>query len=141
MKIDQGQEPDYECVAVEHVGFIDPYAVEGLVILRSDDKKEFHIRAFSGEVAKHITSFLDGNSESLPTIYKMIEDICEHNEMFLVKIKIYESGQVLRANLYFAGKNELVLRNYRASDALALAVYYNIPILIRRNLLKESMEI
>ena len=142
MKIDEDQEPDYESVTIEHVGFVDPYAVEGLVILRSADKKEFHMRAFSGEVAKHITSFLDGEkSESFPTIYKMIEDICEHNEMFLVKIKIYESGEVLRANLYFAGKNELVLRNYRASDALALAVYYNIPILIRKNLLKESMEI
>ncbi len=140
MKIDQEREPDYECVAVEHVGFVDPYAMEGLVVLRSDDGREFHMRAFSGEVAKHITSFLGKDSESLPTIYKMIEDICEHNEMFLVKVKIYESGQVLRANLYFAGQNELILRSYRASDALALAAYYNVPILIRKNLLKESME-
>ncbi len=141
MKIDQEQEPDYECVTVEHVGFVDPYAVEGLVILRSDDGKEFHMRAFSGEVAKHITSFLDEDSEPLPTIYRMIEDICEHNEMFLVKVKIYESGQVLRANLYFAGQNELVLRNYRASDALALASYYNVPILVRENLLKEGTDV
>jgi len=32
------------------------------------------------------------------------------------------------------------LRNYRASDAMALAAYYNIPILVRKTLLKESME-
>lgn len=140
MEIDQEQEPGYESVTIRHVGFIDPYAVEGLAILRSCDGKEFHMRAFSGEVAKHITGFLDESSGSFPTVYEMIEEICEHNEMFLVKVKIYESGRVLRANLYFAGKNELVLKNYRASDALALAAYYNIPVLIRDSLLQEGME-
>ena len=40
--------------------------------------------------------------------------------LILVKVKIYESGDVLRANLYFTGKKDLVLRNYRASDAMAL---------------------
>ena len=70
----------------------------------------------------------------------MIEDICEHNDLLLVKVKIYESGEVLRANLYFSGKKDLVLRNYRASDAMALAAYYTIPILVRKNLLKETME-
>ena len=139
MRIDQDQEPDYESVAIKHVGFVDPYAIEGLVTFHSNDGKEFHMRAFSGEVAKHITGFLDEDSEPLPTIYKMIEEICEHNEMLLVKVKIYESGHALRANLYFTGKNELILRNYRASDALALAVYYNIPILIRKNLLKNDL--
>jgi bifunctional DNase/RNase len=53
---------------------------------------------------------------------------------------VYESGNVLRANLYFTGKNDLVMRNYRASDAIALASFYNIPILVRKNLLKEKME-
>jgi bifunctional DNase/RNase len=70
----------------------------------------------------------------------MIEEICEENELILVKVKIYESGEVLRANLYFTGKKDLVLRNYRASDAMALASYYAIPILVRKNLLKEAME-
>jgi bifunctional DNase/RNase len=70
----------------------------------------------------------------------MLEEVCEHNEQMLVKVKVYESGQVLRANLYFTGKKELVLRNYRASDAMALAAYYNIPILVRKSLLKERME-
>ena len=58
----------------------------------------------------------------------------------MVKIKIYESGSVLRANLYFTGKTDLVMRNYRASDAIALAAYYNVPILVRKSLLKEKME-
>ena len=141
MDINQAQEPDYESVKIDYVGFVDPYAVEGMVILKADSGKEFHMRAFSGEVAKHISSFDDDKgAEAAPSIYKMIEDICEENELVLVKVKIYESGEVLRANLYFTGKKDLVLRNYRASDAMALAAYYNIPILVRKTLLKESME-
>ena len=140
MKIDQGQEPDYAVVKITYVGFVDPYAVEGMLVLTADNGKEFHMRAFSGEVAKHISSFSEENKNSVPTIYKMVEEICEENELMLVKVKIYESGEVLRANLYFTGKKDLVLRNYRASDGLALATFYKIPILVRKNLLKEKME-
>ena len=140
MEIDQAQEPDYDSVKIDYVGFVDPYAVEGMVVLKADNGKEFHMRAFSGEVAKQISSFNDTEGEPAPSIYKMIEDICEENELILVKVKIYESGDVLRANLYFTGKKDLVLKNYRASDAMALAAYYKIPILVRKNLLKERME-
>ena len=140
MKIDEIQDSDYVDTKITYVGFVDPYGVEGLLILRSDDGKEFHMRAFSGEVARHITNFVDGQRDSIPTIYNMIEEISELNELLLVKIKVYESGTVLRANLYFTGKNELIMRNYRASDAIALASFYNVPILVRKNLLKEKME-
>jgi bifunctional DNase/RNase len=140
LNINQKQEPDYSSAKITHVGFIDPYAMEGIIILQSDDKKEFHMRAFSGEVARHIKSFVEGRRDALPTIYNMIEEICEGNEMLLVKVKVYESGSVLRANLYFTGKKDIVLRNYRASDAVALAAFYNIPILVRNTLLKEKTE-
>ncbi len=140
MKIDEPQDSDYAETKITYVGFIDPYGVEGLVILRADDGKEFHIRAFSGEVARHITNFIEGERGAIPTIYNMIEEIAEVNELVLVRIKVYESGNVLRANLYFTGRHELVMRNYRASDAIALASFYNIPILVRKNLLKEKME-
>lgn len=140
MKIDQNQEPDYDVVKITYIGFVDPYAVEGMLILTADNGKEFHMRAFSGEVAKHIASFSEESKNSVPTIYKMVEEICEENELMLVKVKIYESGEVLRANLYFTGKKDLVLRNYRASDGLALATFYKIPILVRKNLLKEKMD-
>jgi len=137
VKIDQGQEPDYDVVKITYVGFVDPYAVEGMLVLTADNGKEFHMRAFSGEVAKHISSFSEENKNSVPTIYKMVEEICEENELMLVKVKIYESGEVLRANLYFTGKKDLVLRNYRASDGLALATFYKIPILVRKIFLKK----
>ncbi|TFH00428.1 MAG: hypothetical protein E4G77_05025 [Nitrosopumilus sp.] len=140
MDINQEQDPDYESVKIDYVGFVDPYAVEGMVVLKAPNGKEFHMRAFSGEVAKHISSFSETSEDTVPSIYKMIEDICEENELLLVKVKIYESGEVLRANLYFTGKKDLVLRNYRASDALALGAFYKIPILVRKNLLKASME-
>ena len=140
MDIDQAPEPDYDSVTIDYVGFVDPYAVEGMVVLKADNGKEFHMRAFSGEVAKHISSFDDTEGEQAPSIYRMIEEICEQNELSLVKVKIYESGDVLRANLYFTGKKDLVLRNHRASDAMALAAYYKIPLLVRKKLLKERME-
>ena len=140
MDIDQAPEPDYDSVKIDYVGFVDPYAVEGMVVLKADNGKEFHMRAFSGEVAKHISSFDDVEGEQAPSIYRMIEEICEQNELSLVKVKIYESGDVLRANLYFTGKKDLVLRNHSASDAMALAAYYKIPLLVRKKLLKERME-
>ena len=60
-------------------------------------------------------------------------------EMLLGEVRIYQNGSVLRANLHFKNRNDkLVLRNYRASDCIALAVYYNIPILVRRKLLRKS---
>ena len=140
MNIDQAPEPDYDSVKIDYVGFVDPYAVEGMVILKADNGKEFHMRQFSGEVAKHISSFGETDGEPAPSIYRMIEEICEQSELTLVKVKIYGSGDVLRANLYFTGKKDLVLRNYRASDAMALGAYYKIPILVRKKLLKEQME-
>jgi bifunctional DNase/RNase len=140
LKIDDAQEQDYEMVRITNIGFVDEYGIEGLLLLKADDGREFHMHAFSGEVARHISSFLS-EKELVPTIYKMLEEICEENETVLVKVKIYESGNALRANLYFTGKKELVLRNYRASDAVALAVFYKIPILVRTNLLRETMKV
>ncbi len=138
MKIDDAQEQDYELLRITDLGFVDDYGIEGLLLLKADDGREFHMHAFSGEVARHISSFMD-EQQSIPTIYKMLEEICEENGIFLVKVKIYESGEALRANLYFTGKKDMVLRNYRASDAVALAVYYKIPILVRNNLLQETI--
>ena len=140
MDIADVQEADYESVRVDCVGFVDPYGVEGLAILRSDDGKEFHIKAFSGEVARHIACMSEPGSEAaaLPSVYNMISEICEENELVLVKVKVYLSGSVLRANLYLTGRKDMILRNYRASDAITLATLYKIPILIRKNLLKDS---
>ena len=139
-KINEDQDLDYEVVKIVNLGFVDPYGNEGLIVFKSDENKEFHMRAFSGEVSRHIASFMDGDHDTVPTIYKMLEDVCEQNEQVLVKVKIYDSGDALRANLYLTGKKDMVLRNYRASDAVALSVYYNIPILVRKTLLQDPIE-
>ena len=72
MKIDENQDLDYDVVRITNIGFVDPYGNEGLVVLKADDNKEFHMRAFSGEVSRHIASFMDGDLDSVPTIYKML---------------------------------------------------------------------
>ena len=125
---------DYETVKIDQVGIIDP--LTGAVVFK-DETVEFSISGFSSEVAGIISNFLDEQREDPPTVYRLIEQICEENELFLVKVKIYESGGIFRANLYFTGKKDMVFRNFRASDAIALATYYNIPILVRKSLLKD----
>jgi hypothetical protein len=67
----------------------------------------------------------------------MVEQICEELGLYLVKVRIYENGDALRANLYFTGKKEIILRNHKASDAIALAAFYSIPILIKKSLLQN----
>jgi len=133
MKIDE-IDTDYETVKVDKIGIID--SVTGAVLLK-DEKVEFVMSGFSSEVASIISDLVDGKRDDPPTIYRLVEQICEENEIFLVKVKIYESGGVFRANLYFTGKKDMVFRNFRASDAVALATYYNIPILVRKSMLKN----
>jgi hypothetical protein len=135
MKIDEKPDEDYETVKIEELGLIDP--LTGAMILKSIDKKEFHITAFSSEVAQYIANFMQEKREDIPSIYNMFEQMCEENEVVLVKVKIYETGGIFRANLYFTGRKEIVLKYYRASDAIALATFYNVPILVRKDLLKE----
>ncbi len=138
LRIDQMLDSDYELVKIHEVGLADPLAVQGVLLLKTDDGKEFPVSAFSGEVARYISNFINAKLDSLPTIYNMIEQICEESELLLVKVKLYQSGSALRANLYFTGKKELVLRNFRASDAIALASFYSAPILMRKDLLEEK---
>lgn len=134
MKIDE-VDTDYETVKIDKVGTLDPFTG---AILFKDEKVEFVMSGFSSEVAGFISDFLEGKRENPPTIYRLVEQICEENEIFLVKVKVYESGGIFRANLYFTGKKDMMFRNFRASDAIALATYYNIPILVRKSLLKKN---
>ncbi len=132
------EEDEYISAKISYVGFADPYGLEGVLILKSDDGKEFHMRAFSGEVARHIARFQAGDKLSIPTVYNLIEEIAEMNDLLLTEIRVYQSGSVLRANLYFKDKNDkIVLRNYRASDSIALAAYYDIPIKVRKNMFED----
>ena len=128
---------DYETVKIDQVGIIDP--LTGAIRFK-DESVEFLMSGFSSEVAGFISGFLEGKREDPPTIYRLVEQICEENEILLVKVKVYETGGIFRANLYFTGKKDMVFRNFRASDAIALATYYNIPVLVRKSMLKKIQE-
>ena len=132
---------EYISASISYVGFVDQLGLEGVVVLKSNEGKEFPMRAFSGEVARHISRFQEGDKGSIPTIYNLVEEIAVMQDLLLVEVHVYQSGSVLRANLYFKSKNgEIILRNYRASDSIALASYYDIPIKVRKSLFEEAIE-
>ncbi|MGH9911548.1 MAG: bifunctional nuclease family protein, partial [Nitrososphaeraceae archaeon] len=127
-------EDEYIVAKISYVGFADQLGLEGIVILKTSDGKEFPMRAFSGEVARHISRFQEGDKNTIPTIYNLVEELAVTQDLLLLEVRVYQSGSVLRANLYFKNRKEnIIMRNYRASDAIALAAYYDIPIHIRRN--------
>ena len=134
-------EDEYIVAKISYVGFADQLGLEGIVILKTFDGKEFPMRAFSGEVARHISRFQEGDKNTIPTIYNLVEELAVTKDLLLLEVRVYQSGSVLRANLYFKNRKEnIIMRNYRASDAIALAAYYDIPIHVRRNLFEETIE-
>jgi bifunctional DNase/RNase len=131
----------YVLASISDVGFVDPYGMEGALILRSKDGKVFHMRAFSGEVARHIERFRQGDKNSIPTIYNLVNEIADLGDLLLTEVRVYPSGSALRANLYFKGKERsIILRHYRASDSIALAAYYDIPIKVKKDLFYDDIE-
>ncbi len=128
-----------EVVNIDKIGITE--LGQGVVIFKTDDGKIFPISAFSSDTAKIISDLREGINNEMPSIYSMLEQVCETLGLMLVKVRIYDSGQALRANLYFTGKKDQVLRNYRASDAIALATLYSIPILVKKDLLEQSPKI
>src|ERR671920_657127 len=135
------EDDEYIQARISYVGFADQLGLEGVVILKTFDGKEFPMRAFSGEVARHISRFQEGDKNTIPTIYNLVEEIAVMQDLLLMEVRIYMSGSVLRANLYFRGrKDTLILRNYRASDAIALASYYDVPIKVRKNLFEDELQ-
>jgi bifunctional DNase/RNase len=134
-------EDEYIVAKISYVGFADQLGLEGIVILKTFDGKEFPMRAFSGEVARHISRFQEGDKNTIPTIYNLVEELAVSQDLLLLEVRVYQSGSVLRSNLYFKNRNEnFILRNYRASDAIALAAFYDIPIRVRKNLFEETIE-
>lgn len=126
---------DVEVATIDKIGITE--SGQGAVLLKTNGGTEFPISAFSAETAKIISGFQQERFDELPSVYGIIEQICENTELLLVKVRIYPSGHALRANLYFSGKTDFVLRNYRASDAIALAAFYSVPILIKKDLLQK----
>jgi bifunctional DNase/RNase len=135
-----GDDSDYVEARINNIGFLDTMGLEGAIVLKSIDGIDFPIVAFSGEVAQHIALFQQGKKNDIPTIYNLVEEIAVMHDLLLLEVRIYQSKSILRANLYFQNRKKeiMILRNYRASDAIALAAYYDIPIKLRKTLLEKK---
>lgn len=131
---------EYVEARIENIGFVDTMGLEGIIVLRSMDGREFPIGSFSGETAQHIALFHQGKKNTVPTIYNLVEEIAVMHDLLLLEVRIYQTDSVLRSNLYFQNRKKeiLILRNYRASDAIALATYYDVSIKLRKTLWKEK---
>jgi bifunctional DNase/RNase len=129
---------DYVLVEVSEVGFADEDGLEGLVLLKAQTGGSFTMRAFSGETAMHMSRFDKGDRSSIPSVFNMIEEFAEKVGLHLAGVEVYPSGSVLRSDLQFVGRgSEMLLRGYRASDAIAIALFYDAPILLHRTLLER----
>lgn len=134
---------DYVPVRLTDVGFLDKSGLEGLVTLvsLSDELQKLVMRGFSGEVATHIARFIAGDRSSLPSIYNIVEDIAERGGLQLSNVQIYGAGNVIRGDISFRGRDkDIVLQGYRASDCVALAAFYDAPILVQSSLLVSEAE-
>jgi bifunctional DNase/RNase len=128
-------------VSVTEVGFADEGGAEGLIWLKSGDSRMFAMRAFSGEVAMHMKRFLDGDRSSIPSVYNIIEELAEKQGLHLAGVEIYPSGEVLRTDMQFLGKGKnLLLSGYRASDGIAMALFYDAPIMLHDSLLESERQ-
>jgi bifunctional DNase/RNase len=129
---------EFVLVKVVEVGFADEDGLEGLVLLKALTDETFTMRAFSGETAMHMSRFEKGDRSSIPSVYNIIEEFAEKAGLHLAGIEVYPSGSVLRSDLQFVGRaKEMLLRGYRASDAIAIALFYDAPILLHRSLLER----
>jgi bifunctional DNase/RNase len=137
----KGPRGDYVAVKVSEVGFADTNGLEGVVLLKDDKERSFTMRAFSGETAMHMQRFVRGDRSSIPSLFNMLEEFAEKAGVHLAVVEVYSSGQVLRADLQFIGRGkEALLAGYRASDSIALALFYDAPIMLERSLLESQKE-
>lgn len=128
---------EYVPVSVSEIGFADEHGTEGVMKLKSGDSLTFAMRAFSGEVAMHISRFVRGDRNSIPSVFNIIEELAERDGLHLERVEVYPSGSVLRSVIRFVGKEKTtVLDGYRASDAIALALFYDAPIMLHHSLLE-----
>ena len=82
---------EYIPVEISNIGYADHLGLEGFLILKSIEGKEFPINAFSGEVAKHILRFREGDKNTIPTIYNLVEEIvCNARSIINGSQNIYE---------------------------------------------------
>lgn len=137
----RGSAGEFVRVRVAEVGFTDESGAEGLIWLRSEEGKAFAMRSFSGESAMHMQRFSRGDRSSVPSVFNMVEELADKEGLHLGGIEVYSVGEVLRADMQFLGRGrDVMLGGYRASDAIALSLLYDAPIMLHRSLLESEQE-
>ncbi len=132
---------EYVEASVSKIG-IDQSRGTGIMILQTSDHHEVPMTSFSQEVSEFIRRFSNGDRTSIPTVYKLIEELAEANMLYLENVEVYSLGGIMRANIHFRGRGrdkDLTLKHYRASDAIALAVYYDATIMVHKDLIVDQV--
>lgn len=132
---------EYVEASVSKIG-IDESRGTGIMVLQTSDRHEVPMTSFSQEVSEFINRFSNGDRTSIPTVYKLIEELAEANMMYLENVEVYSLGGIMRANIHFKGRGrekDLTLKHYRASDAIALAVYYDVTIMVHKDLITDQV--
>ena len=101
------EDEEYVLVKISYVGFADQLGLEGIVILKTFEGREFPMRAFSGEVARHISRFQEGDKNTIPTIYNLVEEIAVMQDLLLTEVKVYQKRLGLTGKLIFQRKERL----------------------------------
>ncbi len=114
-----------------------------VMVLLSKDDRMMQMNNFSPEIANYIEMFKSDNRGNKYTWCGMFAELIDNTTgMELKEIKIYPKGDILRANLYFEGREKsLILSDYRASESIALAMYYDAPIKVREDLLHNPEDL
>jgi bifunctional DNase/RNase len=135
----QHHDDRFVSVEVTQVGFADEDGAEGLIWMKSGDMRVFAMRSFSGEVALHMKRFLDGDRSSIPSIFNIVEELAEREGLHLAGVRVYPAGEALRSDMQFMGRGkDMLLRGYRASDGIAMALLYDAPIMLQNSLLQSE---
>lgn len=132
---------EYVEASVSKIG-IDQSQGTGIMILQTSDHHEIPMTSFSQEVGEFISRFSNGDRTSIPTVYKLIEELAESNMLYLENVEVYSLGGIMRANIHFRGRGrdkDLTLKHYRASDAIALAVFYDATIMVHKDLVIDRV--
>jgi bifunctional DNase/RNase len=139
--LNRGTISEFVRVNVAEVGFTDESGAEGLVWLRSEEGRAFAMRSFSGESAIHMERFARGDRSSIPSVFNMVEELADKEGLHLRGVEVYPVGEVLRADMQFLGRGkDITLGGYRVSDAIALSLLYDAPIMLHRSLLESEQE-
>ena len=74
-------------VEIKSLGYVSE-SCEGVVEFAADDGRTFTMNSFSSEVSYHINRFIDGDRNSIPTVYNLVEELANQLGVELEKVAL-----------------------------------------------------